>query len=217
MVELKTSKKARPTVEGIIYVLINEAMPGYTKVGKTTTSVEQRMKELDSTGVPLPFECFYAARVANCHQTEKLLHDAFMDNRVRQRREFFQISPERVASALKIGAIEDVTPRDDVVEDVEDQAALNKARERRGHFNFEMVDIHPGTVLTFVEDIDETCTVVDKKKVQFRGELTSLSQAALTLLKERGYTWKTVAGPQYWEHEGRTLSEIRNEMEAGED
>jgi hypothetical protein len=39
--------------EGIIYILINEGMPGYTKVGKTSTSVEQRMKELDTTGVPL--------------------------------------------------------------------------------------------------------------------------------------------------------------------
>jgi hypothetical protein len=38
--------------EGIIYILINEAMPGYTKVGKTSASIEQRMKQLDTTGVP---------------------------------------------------------------------------------------------------------------------------------------------------------------------
>ena len=36
--------------EGIIYILINEAMPGYTKIDKTTSPVEQRMRELDSTG-----------------------------------------------------------------------------------------------------------------------------------------------------------------------
>ena len=44
---------------GIIYVLVNEAMPGLIKIGKITKegkSVEDRMKELDSTGVPLPFE-----------------------------------------------------------------------------------------------------------------------------------------------------------------
>jgi hypothetical protein len=45
--------------EGIIYVIINEAMPGYTKIGKTTGSVEDRMRGLDTSGVPLPFECFY--------------------------------------------------------------------------------------------------------------------------------------------------------------
>lgn len=31
----------------IIYVLTNEAMEGFVKIGFTTTSVEQRIKELD--------------------------------------------------------------------------------------------------------------------------------------------------------------------------
>ena len=216
-VETETSANTRLAVEGIIYILINEAMPGYTKVGRTTTNVEQRMRELDSTGVPLPFECFYAARVADCNAAERLLHDAFADNRVRSRREFFQISAERVASALRLAAIEDVTPRDDVVEDIDDQVALNKAREKRAAFNFLMVKIKPGSVLTYIDDAAVTCTVVDNRRVHFRDEVTSLSQAALTLLHEKGYTWRTCAGPQYWEYEGRTLSDIRNAMEAGED
>ena len=65
--------------EGIIYVLTNEAMPGYIKIGKTTTSVEQRILELSrATAVPLPFECPYAARVADMDGAEKALHDAFV-------------------------------------------------------------------------------------------------------------------------------------------
>ena len=63
--------------DGTIYILVNEAMEGYTKIGKTTSPVEQRMKELDSTGVPLPFECFYAARVEDIDFVERKLHDAF--------------------------------------------------------------------------------------------------------------------------------------------
>ena len=118
-------------MEGIIYILINEAMPGYTKIGKTTTSVEQRMRELDTTGLPLTFECFYAAKVANVDLVERKLHDAFRDRRVRPRREFFRVDPERVRSALEIAGGEDATPRHDVVEDADDQTALNKARERR--------------------------------------------------------------------------------------
>jgi hypothetical protein len=49
-----------------VYVLRNEAMPGYVKVGFTRGSLEDRIRELDTTGIPLPFECFYAARVSNC-------------------------------------------------------------------------------------------------------------------------------------------------------
>jgi hypothetical protein len=95
--------------EGIVYILINEAMPGYTKIGKTTSPVEQRMKELDSTGIPLPFECFYAARVADIDSVERKLHDAFLDRRVRPRREFFKIDPARVQSALSLAGLVNLT------------------------------------------------------------------------------------------------------------
>jgi len=146
--------------EGIVYILINEAMPGYVKIGKTATSVEQRMKELDTTGVPLPFECYFAGRVADMDAAEKHLHDAFDDRRVRQRREFFQVDPERFRSALMLANPEDVTPREDVVEDADDQAALNRARTIRSAFNFKMVEVPPGTELTFTKDATITCVVV---------------------------------------------------------
>lgn len=178
--------------EGIVYILINEAMPGYTKIGKTTSSVEQRMKELDSTGVPLPFECFYAARVANIDSVERKLHDAFLDRRIRPRREFFEIDPERVRSALSLAALDDATPKNDVVENPDDQDALDKARINRGHFNFEMVKIEPGATLTFTRDPSVTCTVVDRKKVEFEGEKTSVSAAALKLVHKLGYSWSTI-------------------------
>lgn len=201
------------TIEGIIYILINEAMPGYTKIGKTTTSVEQRMRELDSTGIPIPFECFFAARVADITFVERSLHDAFADRRVRQRREFFRIDPERVQSALSLAALEDMTPRDDVVECAEDQTALDRARERRSVFNFKMVEISPGTVLSFVKDPEITCSVVDNKKISFEGTLMSLSAAAQIAVNRLGYSWKSVAGPDYWEFDGETLTERRFRME----
>lgn len=48
----------------IIYVLTNEAMPGYVKIGKTTNNLEQRVRDLSaSTSVPLPFTVFYACKV----------------------------------------------------------------------------------------------------------------------------------------------------------
>jgi len=199
--------------EGIIYVLVNEAMPGYTKIGKTTSPIEQRMRELDSTGVPLPFECYYAALVHDINFVEKKIHDAFDDHRVRQRREFFRVDPERVQSALELTGGDDVTPRDDIVEDAEDQAALNKARERRAVFNFRMVEIPPGSELVFVKDEEAKCIVVDNKRVEFEGEITSLSASASKIARRLGYNWKTIAGPDYWEYEGETLSERRYRME----
>ena len=93
-------------------------MQGYVKIGKTKKSLSQRLKQLDVTSLPLPFECFFAAEVENCDVVERLLHDAFADRRTRKSREFFEIAPERVASALKLAALREIT-----VEDVLDDEA----------------------------------------------------------------------------------------------
>jgi len=196
----------------IVYVLINEAMPGYTKIGRTS-NLEIRIKSLDTTSVPLPFECVYAAKVNDANFVERKLHDAFGDNRTRSSREFFEIDPERVVAALQLATIEDVTPKQDYVETEEDQKALSKARERRGAFNFKMVSIPVGSILTFTRDDEITCTVIDSKNVEFEGEIMSTSQAGKIALHRKGWTASSVQGPLYWEFEGETLQERRLRME----
>lgn len=44
----------------IVYVLSNEAMPGLVKIGRTSQEPAQRLRNLYTTGVPLPFKCEYA-------------------------------------------------------------------------------------------------------------------------------------------------------------
>lgn len=198
----------------IVYVLINEAMPGYVKIG-LTTDLEQRIRSLDTTSVPLPFECFYACTVNDAKFVERQLHDAFLDHRVRSNREFFEVSPERVVSALKLAEIENVTPNSDYVETEEDQKALNQARERRSMFNFEMVDIPIGSKITYIHDENQIATVVNsrgQKTIEFDGELTSPTAAAKKLL---GVEW-ALQGTLYWKYEGETLDERRRRMERGE-
>lgn len=199
-------------MEEIVYILINEAMPNLVKVGKTS-NLEQRIRSLDTTGVPLPFECFYAARVNNAAYVEKQLHDAFMDQRVRKNREFFEIAPDRIVSALKLAEIEEVTPGVDYVDSDDDQKALDKARSRRSAFNFEMVKIPTGAQLQFIRDEGVTCEVMDTKRVNFEGEVTSLSFAAQKALQNIGLNWKSVQGPMYWKYEDETLGERRYRME----
>jgi len=116
--------------QGIVYVLINEAMPGYVKVGKTD-NLDRRLRDLDWTNLPLPFEYFYAAKVADAAFVEAQLFEVFGDNRVRARREFFRTSPERVVAALRLAALEDVTPRGDVAVSEEVRRDLEEARARR--------------------------------------------------------------------------------------
>ncbi len=196
----------------IVYVLMNEAMPGYVKIGRTV-NLEQRIRSLDNTSTPLPFECFYAARVKDANFAERQLHDAFADNRVRSNREFFEIAPERVASALKLAELEDVTPGQDYVETEEDKVALEKARKIRSMFNFAMVQIDPDTILTFSRDEEITCKVVDNRNVEFEGDVITLTAAAKIALERQGINWKAVSGPASWQFEGETLYDRRKRME----
>lgn len=197
----------------IIYILTNEAMPGYVKIGRTSTSLEQRIKELSSsTSVPLPFTCFYACTVKDSGFVEHQLHDAFDNIRVNPKREFFQISPERVVSALKLAEIENITPKSDLVEEDEDRKALEQAIKKRSRFNFGMVDIPIGAELTFSRDENIKAVVIDTKSaksIEFGGEVTSLSESARKIL---GYH-QSVAGTDYWMYDGETLDERRRRFE----
>ncbi len=192
----------------IIYILINEAMPGYVKIGRTT-NLEQRIRSLDTTSVPLPFECYYACTVKDSAFVEHQLHDAFLDHRVRSSREFFEISPERAVAALKLAEIENVTPKKDFVETQEDQQALNEARTRRAVFNFKMVDIPVGAELLFSRDENIKAKVIDNRIVEFGGENISISEAARKAL---GVEY-LVQGPAYWMYDSETLDERRKRME----
>jgi len=199
----------------IVYVLTNPIMPGLIKIGRTT-NLEQRVKSLSSdTGVPLPFEVFYACEVKDASEVERALHNAFGDHRINPKREFFELDPERVYPVLRLVALADVTPQDSFIEDPEDRAALEKIKsKKRPPFKFSYANVPVGAELKFIRDNSLTSKVLDDKKIEFRGKATSTSAAALALLQElQDVHWTQVAGPMYWLYEGETLADRRKRIE----
>ena len=193
-----------------VYILTNDSMPGIIKIGWTDNSVEQRMKELDKTGTPLPFTCYFAKRVDDPRFVESKLHEAFDEFRIRENREFFRMSPDQAKAALEIASGEDVTPQGDVVETESDRAALDRERKRT-RFNFAQIGIEPGEILEFKKDPSITAKVVENDQIEFRGSITSLSPAALIIVHEMGYKWTKIAGPQFWMYKGKTLYALNNQ------
>ena len=172
----------------IVYILTNESMADTIKVG-ITDNLDRRIRELDNTSTPLPFECYYAVEVENASVIEKKIHEGLDDKRVRQNREFFNATPEQAKAILEIAEVmggKNVTPKEDIVETPQDKQALDTARKKRSKFNFGMVNIEPGTILKFVKDETITCEVIDETKIKFRGEVTSLSASANKVLSEMG-------------------------------
>jgi len=195
---------------GIIYILTNQAMPGYVKVGKSSDpDVTARIRSLNNTSVPFDFECYYAARVADCDTAERQIHDAFMDHRPNPRREFFTIDPERVRSALRLAELEDVTPEaDDIIPDRADRVAVENTARRKRNTTLNDIGIMPGEVLVLDRDQDTTCEVVNHRQVLFCGETMSLSKSAHQALTALGYDWPAANGWAIWTYGGRRLAEL---------
>ena len=193
---------------GIVYVLTNPAMPGLVKIGRTArSSINARLNELYSTGVPVPFECVFAARVNDEVKVENAFHRAFGPYRLNHKREFFQIQPEQAIALLELMADEDVTPllqqeADSV--DVEARDASDKLKSRRPNLNFHEMGIPVGSELRFYQPPHETVKVVSERKVEFRGEVTSLTVATREIL---GTKYSVAPGP-YWSYQGRTIHDI---------
>jgi len=195
----------------IVYILTNQSMPDTIKIG-ITDNLESRMKQLDNTSTPLPFECYYAVEVDDAKAIEKKIHEGLDDKRIRQSREFFNATPEQAKAILEIAELmggKNITPTEDVVETVQDKQALDNERKRRGNIDyFGILGITKGTTLTFSKDESITCETTDDGKVIFRGKETSLSGSALIITNEMGYDWGQVQGSGYWCYNGKTLRDL---------
>lgn len=190
-------------------------MPGLVKIGMTTREdMDARMKELYSTGVPVPFECQFACRVkkADCAKIEKALHTAFSPQRINANREFFRIQVEQAKAILELFHHEDITGEvtDEIENDLtdDDKAATIKAQQHRPALNFFEMGMQKGDILVWKEDPDIKVTVLSERKILYNGEETSISSLSAQL---KGYKSKHIAPGAYWLYKDKLLSDIYDE------
>ncbi len=203
---------------GIVYCLTNPAMPGLVKIGRVENSdadaLKKRLSSLYTSSMPYPFTLRYAVVAANAKKIEGLLHDAFADSRNNPRREFFEIAYERVIAAMQLTGGKEIYLDDKPDSKVKqaDIDARNRLQQREDKklsaFKFSYAEVPIGAEITFVRDSEITAKVVEEKQIVFRGETTSLSNAATIVLRKTGQRGR-YAGPQYWEYEGETLAARR--------
>lgn len=91
---------------GFVYVLTNCSMPSKVKVGRTNLLPEDRAKQLDTTGVPEPFETVYRMMTSFPNAVEKAAHRLLRKTRVRNSREFFSASVNEAIEAVRLAAID---------------------------------------------------------------------------------------------------------------
>ena len=200
---------------GIVYAVDNPAMPGYVKIGRTT-DLTARLRSLDNTNVPLPFECFVAIEVENPIEVEKLLHATFGDKRTRPRREFFEVEREQVEAAMRLPTGVDVTPESPVAAD---EAGVEAFKKKRRPLTFEALQIPVDATLRFKDLPDYegeplTARVAGSTTVEFAGEEWPITKLTGDLLHKHG-GWSEPRyihhGP-YWLYDGERLDHRRDRL-----
>lgn len=196
----------------IVYIFTNRGMPGLCKIGYTSRNdVKERAKELYTTGVPYPFQIYYACQVINGKKIEKTLHKLFDEQRVNDNREFFETEPEKVILALQLASPVDVTPRETEYLTTEEIKEIeNVEKKRLSNFTFEQADIPIGSILYFCRDSEITCTVFSDNTVIYNGQIMSLTEAA----RNTGLIpYYELQGPKFWLYEDETLTNRRKRIQ----
>ena len=235
-----SAKEVTKKKPGYVYILTNNSMPEYIKIGMTTGQVEERVKQLNGeTGVPLPCYIFAKYKVDDAKTVEKSIHTiidtiypslrAIEKNQLGKDRvrEFFRLKPDAayVILAEIAGLRNDIHNLERIKETDEQkkEEALIKnidgVKQGKKRLSFKDYKISVGSELTFVTNSDIVVKVMNENDttVQYNGQNYSLSKAALIIAKKE-LNWKadTIQGPAYFMYNGKKLTLIREELEAKE-
>lgn len=211
---------------GYVYILTNPSFKeDWVKIGKSSRPVDIRSKELDNTAVPLPFEIYATLKTCKYEQVEKLIHktiDRLTDLRIRQNREFFNVSPAKALDILKdISTTLDDAEIDEVylgearfkankTSSIEEQQDVRKQRPR---FKFSMVNIPIGATVVFIPTGMEV-RVADEDHVEYEGRIYKLSPFVGTFMPDdKRNSSGAYQGAKYFSYNGEILSDLRNKIE----
>lgn len=214
--------------KGVIYILTNPSFPDYVKIGYAD-DIERRLNQLNrSECIPFAFRV-YATYEVNSRLSDLKIH-AIIDklnpnlrsidnfNGQKRVREFYAMSAEDAYSILEaIAEIHGCTdklmlvnPNEEEIKAEETAEEVKKeSRTRSANFTFSEWEIPVGAVLEYYTDSAITCTVVDDRKVEYNGEIMSLTGVAKII------TGKTsgIAGPRYFKYKGAWLWDIEGRKE----
>ena len=214
---------------GYVYILTNPSFrEDWVKIGKTK-DMEKRLKSLNTTALPLPFKVYATIQTCKYEELEKIIHkqiDRLTDLRINQSREFFNVHPSQALDIFldQAQVLEDaiITKFDNgkniqiypvIEQQKHDNGKKGKAMSQRKPFDFSMVGLNVGDTVVF-DALKLPVKVAGRNKVEHEGRLWSLSAFCGTYLPENMHNKsESYQGPKYFSYNGKSLWELRLEME----
>lgn len=199
--------------KGIIYIMTT-SVEGLIKIGKTQ-NFNNRMTILEQNGYwnVSGLKRFYAVKVSDYDEKEKLIHTIFSKSQV-STSELFALDKHIAKELLESFDGELIYPEKEdkkaVVKPTSKAVKPTGKRTRASNLILANIGISNGEVLTYIDDDTITCTVTDNTKnmVSYKGKEYSLS-GLVNYLKNDG---KPYQGSMYLTYKGKRLTTIREEM-----
>lgn len=204
--------------------MTNPCLHDMVKIGYAS-DVEARRKQLSTTALPFEYEA-YATYETSGQLEDKKLHE-LIDTlnpklRLAKNREFFAMSAEKAYRLLEAIAIisgsadklKRVVPMhgEDAVSSTKKQSHCqgSSGRRQRPAINFQKCGIPVGAELVFIDDDSVRVIVVDteKNKVEYNGEITSLSPLA-----EKLRNVSAIQGASVFTYNGKKITDIAEETQ----
>ena len=189
-------------------------MPEHIKIGYTT-NIKRRLSDLDTTGIPMPFEPFLTVKTAKYRTLEKVIHrelDKLTDTRARNNREFFKIDPELARDLLlNISKLIDDAEIDDFGNTAEEDVlnADGTVKPMSSRTTFAMLSIPVGADLEPIADkYPRVVTIDNTNLVRLNsGEEKTISRVAVDA------TGHPRNGFMCYRYNGELLSDIRKRID----
>lgn len=199
--------------KGIIYIMTT-SVEGLIKIGKTQ-NFNNRMTILEQNGYwnVSGLKRFYAVRVSDYDEKEKLIHTIFSKSQV-STSELFALDKHIAKELLESFDGELIYPEKEdkkaVVKPTSKAVNPTSKLTRATKLILANIGISNGETLTYIDDDTITCTVTDNTKnmVSYKGKEYSLS-GLVNYLKKDG---KPYQGSMYLTYKGKRLTTIRAEM-----
>ncbi len=192
--------------KGYIYIMTNPALKGMVKIGYAV-DVETRRKVLSTTALPYEYEVYATYETSGNledRKLHKLIDNLNPDLRVSSNREFFVMSPEEAFELLE--SIATISGTKEKLKKL--KVPISKKQVvRRPSVNFAQCGIPVGSELVYIEDPSLRVIVTSERKVEYNGEITSLS-AIMSAIKGH-----SIQGPAYFTYNGRLITDIAEETQ----
>lgn len=198
--------------KGIIYICTT-SVEGLIKIGRTDNfNARMNILEQNSYWNVSGLKRFYAVRVDDYIEKEKLIHTIFSKSQVANS-ELFALDKNLAKDMLDAFEGKIIYPEQPKKQINDNAQIINKKRKTPTRFN--MVNIPVGSTLVFIKDHTITVTTVDDiNKVNLNGKVMAISEAAARLRgKNSRGEYPSTCGQAWFTYNDKLITELRDELD----